>query len=637
MRKGWWALVWLIAAMPVWASEKGDFEAAREAYRQGNLQKVAELTESLGDSVLGIYPRYWLLSAQLEKVSPEQVLPFLNYYQKDWLTEKLRGDWLRVLGKRGDWALFREQYPLLVDGSSMDLRCYYFRSRLERGESGVLAEAKADIWFTSKDLPAACDFLLQRMKETDTLTWRDVRQRLRLALEANVQGLARAMAERMGTPVSARDLQAITSDPAGWLKKNSGGSDIQGELAVFALGRLSRPNPDEALNLLRAWQPRLSENQKLYAWRRMAVVAATFQQDPRTLEWFANSEGIDWQDNEVEWRLRMALREQNWDTVQKSLQLLSENKKQERVWQYWRARMLENRKETVAANTIYARLSADDDYYGLLSRERVGPMAGVNRPLFKPDENDKKQALANAGLKRALLLRDMDLRTESMREWNWTLRGADDRLLIAAAEIARDAGWYDRAIYAAERTTTLHNYDLRYLAPFRDVTRRYAQTTGLDEAWVFGLMRQESRFVAVAKSGVGAGGLMQLMPDTARWVAKKLNIRYEPTMVNDAGTNVQLGTYYLRHVLDSLASQPVLATAGYNAGPGRAKAWQKTDAPMEAAVYVESIGFSETRDYVKKVMTNAVHYAQAFGQGPQSLTARLGTIPARNPAAIEGP
>jgi soluble lytic murein transglycosylase len=231
----------------------------------------------------------------------------------------------------------------------------------------------------------------------------------------------------------------------------------------------------------------------------------------------------------------------------------------------------------------------------------------------------------------------MDLRLDAVREWNWSLRGADDRLLLAAAEVAREANWYDRAIYAADRTKVLHNYDLRYLAPFRDAVREYARSTGLDEAWVYGLMRQESRFVSQAKSGVGAGGLMQLMPATAKWVAGKLGLRYETGMVNDAGTNVQLGTYYLRHVLDKLSSQPVLATAGYNAGPNRARGWQEADKSLEAPVYIESIGFSETRDYVKKVMTNAVYYAQAFGQGAQSLSARLGTIPPRNPQEIEGP
>jgi soluble lytic murein transglycosylase len=236
-----------------------------------------------------------------------------------------------------------------------------------------------------------------------------------------------------------------------------------------------------------------------------------------------------------------------------------------------------------------------------------------------------------------LLLNEMGLRLEAVREWNWAMRGADDRLLLAAAEAAREAGWYDRAIYAAERTKTLHNYELRYVAPYRDIVRDYAQQVGVDEAWVFGLMRQESRFVTSARSGVGAGGLMQLMPATARWVAGKVGLKWEPAMVNDAGVNVRLGTYYMRHVLDSLSSQPVLATAGYNAGPNRAREWQPAEKPLEAALYIESIPFLETRDYVKKVMTNAVHYAMSFGEQRQSLTTRLGAIPPRNPQPIAGP
>lgn len=626
----------LVAVLPAWANEKDDFLAARDALRQGNLKLVAEKAETLSGP-LGIYPRYWLLSAQIDKVSPEQVQPFLDYYQNDWLAERLRGEWLRTLGKRGEWKLFREHYPRLVDGSAVELRCYHFQSRLERGDNTALAEARQALWFTAKDLPAACDPLLSRLHTSGTLTRADVRQRLRLALEANAQGLARAMAERLGTNWPAKDLQRVVSDPAGWLRKPVGGGNLRDELAIFAIGRLARPNPDEALARLQEWLPRFDDNQRLYAWRRLAVVAATFQQDKRTPVWFARSEGLPWQDNEVEWRLRMALRQQDWETVKTSLPLLSEEKRQERAWLYWRARLLENGKDSNGANALYANLSVDDDYYGLLARERLGPVASPSRVPYKVRDEDVKRVEASAGLQRALLLYDMDLRTEAVREWNWSLRGADDALLLAAAEAAREAGWYDRAIYAADRTRSQHNYDLRYLAPYRDITRSYAEATGLDEAWVFGLMRQESRFVTSARSGVGAGGLMQLMPATARWVAGKVGLRYEPAMVNDAGTNVRLGTYYLRHVLDNLSSQPVLATAGYNAGPNRARGWQEADKALEAAVYVESIGFSETRDYVKKVMTNAVHYAQAFGQGPQSLTARLGTIPPRNPQEIQGP
>ncbi|MFN3587663.1 MAG: lytic transglycosylase domain-containing protein, partial [Moraxellaceae bacterium] len=216
-------------------------------------------------------------------------------------------------------------------------------------------------------------------------------------------------------------------------------------------------------------------------------------------------------------------------------------------------------------------------------------------------------------------------------------RGADARLRLVAAAAANQAGWYDRAIFAADRTKQMHNYNLRYLAPYREVTRGYAQELGLDEAWIYGLIRQESRFVTSARSGVGASGLMQLMPATAQWVANRVGLKYHAGMVNEVGVNVRLGTYYMRHVLDSLSSQPVLATAAYNAGPGRARQWQPVDRSMEAAIYVESIPFLETRDYVKKVMTNAVAYSQVFGQNRLTLTERLGIIPPRNPQPVEGP
>jgi soluble lytic murein transglycosylase len=231
-------------------------------------------------------------------------------------------------------------------------------------------------------------------------------------------------------------------------------------------------------------------------------------------------------------------------------------------------------------------------------------------------------------IQRSLALYNLDWRTEAVREWNWAMRGLSDEQLLAAAELARQAGWYDRAIYSAEHTRTQHDNSLRYLAPYRDITQAYARNLGLDEAWVYGLIRQESRFVTVAHSSVGAHGLMQLMPTTARWVARKLGVGYNPSAVNEIGVNIQLGTFYLKQVLDSLGQQPVLATAAYNAGPGRARAW-RGNRPLEGAIYAETAPFLETRDYIKKVMANSVYYAETFEHGETSLKKRLGTIPAR--------
>jgi soluble lytic murein transglycosylase len=567
-------------------------------------------------------------------------MPFLNFYQGSWLAEKLRSEWLLVLGQRGDWERFREQYRLLVDEPGPEQLCYHLQSRLAGSddEKPALAHARAVLWFTHKDLPTlACGPVIEKLLTTGTVTEDDLWARLRLAFENGAQGLARNLAQRLGEELPAKALDAALKNPAAWLKKPTNSGRLRQELAVLAIARLGRSDVDAAYRQLQAWEGRLGADTEPYAWRRLATVAA-FRHDPRAEEWYRRSGKLAWTDYSAEWRIRSALRVKDWDTVLAGLKLLSDEKQQERPWQYWRARALEATGATGGdANRIYAVLSTDDDYYGLLARDRLGPTVGPAKVIYKVTDEDWRRVRAHAGLTRALLLNELGLRTEAVREWSWALRGADDRLLLAAAEAAREADWYDRAIYAAERTKALHNYELRYMAPYRDITRDFAGQVGLDEAWVYGLMRQESRFVSSARSGVGAGGLMQLMPATARWVAGKVGLRYEPAMVNDAGVNVRLGTYYLRHVLDSLSSQPVLATAGYNAGPNRAREWQLAEQPLEAALYIESIPFGETRDYVKKVMTNAVHYAMTFGQPRQSLTTRIGTIPPRNPEVIAGP
>lgn len=627
------AVLGLVLATPVLANP--DFIAAREAYRNGDNQTVAAKAEVLSRDPLGIYPRYWLLTRQVETAGVEQMKPFLQFYQGTWLAEKLRSEWLAVLGRKGEWALFREQYALLLDTPSQELRCYSLAARLAAGEERVLAEAKEALWTSAKDLPAACNPVLQTLQASSVLTDADRWARLRLALAANSQGLARHLAGQLGRTLGAADLQRIESDPARHLDKASLESRLDRELAVYALGRLARTNPEAAATRLERREAALGDEPAAFAWQQLGMVAAR-KLDGRALGWMARAEGrTSWPDEVLEWRIRMALRAGDWELVLRSIRQLTDATRQQRSWQYWEARALEVRKAVAGANRIFAQLSLDDDYYGLLARDRLGPLMGPPTVAYRITEADRKLVASHAGLQRALALNGMGFRTEAVREWNWSLRGADDRLLLAAAEAANEAAWYDRAIFAADRTKQLHNYSLRYLAPYREVTRGYAQELGLDEAWVYGLIRQESRFVTSARSSVGAGGLMQVMPATAQWVANRIGVKYHAGMVNEVGANVQLGTYYMKHVLDTLSSQPVLATAGYNAGPGRARAWQPLDAPMEAPVYIESIPFLETRDYVKKVMANAVAYSMTFGENRLTLSTRLGVIPPRSVARAE--
>jgi soluble lytic murein transglycosylase len=229
----------------------------------------------------------------------------------------------------------------------------------------------------------------------------------------------------------------------------------------------------------------------------------------------------------------------------------------------------------------------------------------------------------------------LNLRTEAAREWAWAIRDFDDRRLLATAEVARRNGIYDRAIHTAEKTVQQHDFNLRFLAPHRDTLRGILKQQELDEAWVYGLIRQESRFIPDARSSAGAMGLMQLMPGTATWVAKRLGMKkYRNALATEVNTNLTLGTYYLKHVLTLFDNQPLLASAAYNAGPRRALQW-RDEKPMEGAIYAETIPFSETRDYVKKVMSNSMYYASTLGHQIKTLKQRLGIVASnQNPEKI---
>ena len=219
----------------------------------------------------------------------------------------------------------------------------------------------------------------------------------------------------------------------------------------------------------------------------------------------------------------------------------------------------------------------------------------------------------------------LNLRDEARREWNFSLRGMGDRELLAAARLACDRADWQLCINTAERTRGEFDTRLRYPMPFADDIRDAAKAAGLDPALVFGLIRQETRFMPQLKSSVGASGLMQVMPATARYVAKKIGLPWtNPALISDPTTNLKLGTAYLRMVLDDLSGSQPMAAAAYNAGPGRPRRWREGPT-VETAIWAENIPFNETRDYVKKVMSNAAVYGALLdSRQPPQLRPRLG-------------
>ncbi|HEY9097287.1 MAG TPA: transglycosylase SLT domain-containing protein [Thiobacillus sp.] len=635
-------LVFLLGMLPTVPVQAASGDAAvRQAQQAFAARKLANLERAArdvpDDHVLQPYVEYWRLALS-GRNDDARIADFLARYPGSRVAEMARADWLKSLGAREAWPLYLAEYPRLIKPDAAH-QCYAYRGEWALGNTNRQREAVA-LWFTGRDMPSACTPLFSLLIEAGLINQEDVWRRFRLALETGNPGVAKVVANSMPAaerpPVTRLD-QAL-SDPARLLNGDSLDMSQRGdrEIALYALDQLARRSSSDAERALRKRLPQLSALEAGAAWARLATWAAR-RHEAVALSWYQQAGVGAVNDYQREWWARVALRAGDWPTVLRVITSMTDSTQTQSVWRYWRGRALQANGQRFAANTLFLALSREPHYYGQLAQEELGPVVQAATINIKMGGGEVEAIGRDPGIARALALQDIGLRSDATQEWNWAIREMTDPQLLAAAELARRNEWYDRAINTAERTRELHDFDLRFIAPYRELAQQAARANQIDEAWVFGLMRQESRFINVARSSVGASGLMQIMPATARWIAQRLGIKgFDPAEMRDPAKNIQFGAFYLKHVQTTLDGSPVLATAAYNAGPGRAQRWRDT-VPMESAIYIESIPFAETRDYVKKVMSNAMYYAARFGQPSVLLKDRLGTVPARKTPAQPGP
>jgi len=602
------------------------FMAAREAFQKGNIERLSSLAPQLQDYPLSGYVTYWQLRSRLNESAAPVVEAFISDHRDTLLTERLRGDWLRVMARNQDWEAFERGYAG-VTVEDTELACYALQARLvAHRDPTVFKDARA-FWFQGSAQPDSCVPVFDAMMRQGLLEEDDVWSRIRLALEANNLSLIRQIILYLpaGKRPDPRAFDTVARNPQRYLDRLGRlKSRAEREPVMFALVRLGQSLPLAAAARFEKIEAQFMGEEQSYVWGQLAVSGA-MKHRPEALQWFARA-GDRLTDRQLNWRARASLRQQDWATLLAATEAMSPKERQVPVWRYWRARALLAVGRTAEGNAVLAPLSFEHSFYGQLAMEELGNNVGMLPESYRPNADEIAAMERVPGIARALKFYQLGLRYEGALEWRWTTRGWSDRDLIAAAEVARLRGWYERAIDTADRTQTMHDFALRFPTPYREVVHAYSQQLDLDEAWVYGLVRQESRFSADARSSAGAMGLMQLMPTTARAVAKRFGIPWaDRTSFHTVDTNINLGTNHLRQLLDSLDNQPVLASAAYNAGTSRAREW-RADRALEGAAYVETIPFSETRDYVRKVMSNTMYYARLFGQAFVPLKQRVGLI-----------
>jgi soluble lytic murein transglycosylase len=608
-----------------------DVLAAKEAAQRGQWKVLEGYRSRLAGHILEAYATYWQLAGSVERSDPRDVRAFLERYPDSPLAEGLRREWLKALGSAGSWELFRAEYPKVI-GDDVEITCYSFQERLVRGDAEAMGEAHS-LFISGRETAPSCDPVFAAAAGANAITEAETWDRVRKLLAAgNLRDAKRANALLPSrSAIHEKSLDRVNHDPAGYLKKEKFvrvPNRAAQELIIFAIERMARSKPEEAAEALALMAKHLDAPGIRHAWGQIAWQAAT-NHHARALEWYAEAGPAGLTDTQIAWKARAAMRAGDWKAVLASIQALSPQEQREATWRYWRARSLRMLGEGAAAEGLLRGLAGQQNFYGLLAAEELGVAITPEWNGFHPVQADLDRVGQIEGIKRALELYRLGLDNEALREWQWAIRGLDDRALLAAAELARLANEPDRAINTADRTVMIHDMAQRFPIPHRDALSAAARQWSLDEAFVYGIIRQESRFMPEARSPVGATGLMQLMPATARWVARQISLKpFRPDMLVRPEINLQMGAYYFSRVMMELG-HPILATAAYNAGPGRARRWRDERA-LEGAIYAETIPFNETREYVKKVFTNAWYYRHRLTGKPASMRELLGTVPGRS-------
>ena len=634
MKSYLFALMILCFAASSLANQDSDFLAARDAFQKGNIQLLNSYATRLEKHVLWPYVDYFQHRSVINTADSTTIRNFLSRYEGSLVADRLRGDWLKVLGKSRQWQVFDAEYPLVVNKDT-ELQCYYYQRHLDIKNVAVIAEVRA-LWFTSNILDS-CSPVFQALIDSGQISLSDIWKRIRVALAEGKTTAAIRISRYLSNAnetLNLKELDRAARNPKKYLDAIHGqvNSRSDREIALFALLQLLRNDIDQTFSQWQKVKNRLPASDRSYFLVKLGYRAA-MRHDPRALSWFKeaqnNIQPYPASDKALGWHVRAALRARNWNEVLTAISRMSSGEQQFDSWRYWKARALKEKKQIADAQAILTSLSEEHSFYGQLAKEELGKELYFVDKSYQTSSRDVSAMSQRPGVQATIAFARMNLRTEAYLEWSWTVRNFSDPELLTAAEVARRSGLYDRSINTANRTVSQHDFKMRYPFPHREIMKNVLHPYGLDEALVYGLIRQESRFIADIRSNAGAAGLMQLMPATANWVAKKLGMNsFHQYMLADVNTNLQLGVYYLNHVLISLDSQPVLALAAYNAGPSRARRWRDDVSTLEGAIYAETIPFNETRDYVKKVMENAMYYAKVLNPGQKSptLKQRLGFI-----------
>ncbi len=632
--RSWWLTILLLLATPAapadrLAAQRALFLEAEKAIAQADENRYRRLERQLRDYPLLPYLELARLRRDLGHTRPQRVRQFLKRHAGTPVADLLRRDWLDLLARKQRWWLYLADY---VPQRSVRRQCHHLRALIETGRADEAWPKVEKLWLHGRSRPKVCDPVFAAWeaagKRTPELTWR----RIALAMKAGQTGLARYL----GKKLPAEDRAWVER----WIRVHRHPGRILDDpglrtphpwrtaLLRHAIERQARSDGMAALRLWKAVQDRypFSEVQRHAIARRIAL-ALDHDDSEQAYAWILSVTPAEDDMRLHTARFNAALLRRDWRQLLSDLRHWPASERASERWQYWMTRALEGVGRENTARDFYRRLAKKRSYYGFLAADRIGAPYHLLHRQTPQDPEVIARVRKLDGVRRALELHALARREAARREWRYATRRLDRKALRAAALIAESANWHDQAIFTLARTGYWDDLQLRFPLEHQEIVIDQSRRNALDSAWIYAVIRQESAFMQDARSHAGALGLMQLMPATARTVARRrLGIDHlSGRRLLDPALNIRLGSAYLKELKERLGDNPVLATAAYNAGPHRVDRWLPPY-PLEADIWVELIPFRETRTYLRRVMSYTVIYDKRLGRTPRRLSERMRAV-----------
>lgn len=584
------------------------FLQAKQALENNDLSTFNQLEPSLQRYPLHYYLQYLTLKGHTLTISPNEVVNFFDRYQNSPFADLLYKEWMTELQRREDWRNFEMIYPYQTLPSA-EFRCQHALIRLNQDITPAFREELRSLWLVGEAQPKVCNALFEYLVQIGFINQDLLWQRIKLAMAENNPNLAIQWSTRLTDNnihqlfVQWRRIQQNPDVVNNFVTTDSADARL---IAVYGLKKLAKQNPLQAKQVLAnlkktfAFTPAEQDDVEIDI-----AVQAVKKELPQALGLLKALNVALLDEKTQHLFLQQLLVASDWKGLMSFVQKLSVGTKEFPIWRYWLGRALESTGDAATAKGVWQTLAQERDYYGFLAANRLNIQPKLNhKPItFTPDEEQQLLSQFN-GLLRGLEFRLVGMEKEARKEWTAAIKILTPRQVEIAAALARRDGWYDRAIATASKAASYDDLEVRFPLAYHDVFSEGAQEQNVDLAWVYGIVRQESAFMDVAVSHAGAKGLMQLMPATAKMVARSIGLKLDD--IYDERTNVKLGTTYLRQMLEKFDGNYMLATAAYNAGPGRAKSWAASNPCISPDIWVELVPFPETRNYVKYVLSYTV-------------------------------